>query len=115
MFFTNVISNIENSQSVSSMTRYKVLITLAAPKATRKMKKGLSILFASALLTGFVSCGMSEEERKADSAQQDSVIAETGNTTDSLIAMMERENAMMDSIAKADSAAAADSAAKAGK
>lgn len=79
------------------------------------MNKALSILFAAALITGFASCGMSEEERKADSAQQDSVVAETGNTTDSLIAMMERENAMMDSIAKADSTAKADSIAKAGK
>lgn len=78
-------------------------------------KQVLSILFAAALLTGFASCGMSEEERKADSAQQDSVASETMSTTDSLIAMMERENAMMDSTAKADSAAAADSVAKAGK
>ncbi len=77
--------------------------------------KALSFLFAAALLVGFASCGMSEEERKADSAQQDSVVAETGNTTDSLIAMMERENAMMDSAMRADSAAAADSVAKAGK
>lgn len=78
-------------------------------------KQGFSILFAAALLTGFTSCGMSEEERKADSAQQDSVATETMDTTDSLIAMMERENAMMDSTLKADSTAAADSAAKAGK
>ena len=79
------------------------------------MKKVLSILCASALLTGFISCGMSEDERKADSAQQDSVANETMDTTDSLIAMMERENAMMDSTLKADSAAKADSIAKAGK
>lgn len=79
------------------------------------MKKALSILFASALIAGFVSCGQSEEERKADSAQQDSVIAETGNTTDSLIAMMERENAIADSIAKADSVRKADSIANATK
>jgi hypothetical protein len=63
-------------------------------------KKTLTILFASALLTGFMSCGMSEEERKADSAQQDSVKSETEATTDDLIAQMEREN---DSIAAADS------------
>lgn len=75
-------------------------------------KKALSILFASALITGFASCGMSEEEKKADSLQQDSVISETQNTTDSLIAAMERENAVMDSIAKADSARLADSLAK---
>jgi len=64
------------------------------------MKKALSVLFAAALLTGFISCGMSEEERKADSAQQDSVKSETEATTEDLIAQMEREN---DSIAKADS------------
>lgn len=76
------------------------------------MKQAISILFASALIAGFTSCGMSEEEKKADSMQQDSVISETQNTTDSLIAAMERENAMMDSIAKADSARVADSLAK---
>ncbi len=73
------------------------------------MKKAVSILFASALLVGFVSCGQSEEERKADSALKDSVANETMNTTDSLIAMMERDNAIADSTAKADSAAKADS------
>jgi uncharacterized lipoprotein YehR (DUF1307 family) len=78
------------------------------------MKKGLYILFASAMITSFVACGQSEEERKADSALKDTVAAETMNTTDSLIAMMERENAMADSTAKADSAAKADSG-KAGK
>lgn len=79
------------------------------------MKKALSVLFASALLTGFVSCGQSAEDRKADSAKQDSVVKETLSTTDSLIAMMERDNAKMDSIAKADSARKADSTAKAKK
>jgi hypothetical protein len=79
------------------------------------MKKGLSILFSATLLTGFTSCGMSEEERKADSMQQDSVIAENDDLADSLAKMMERENFVMDSTAKADSTAAADSAAKAGK
>ncbi len=76
------------------------------------MKKTLSILFASALITGFASCGMSEEEKKADSIQQDSVINETKNTADSLFEMMERENAIADSMAKADSARLADSLAK---
>lgn len=117
MFVTNVYSNIENTESVPSMALYKVLITLAPQNATQKnMKKGLSILFAAALLTGFASCGMSEEELKADSAQQDSVISETGNTTDSLIAMMEAENKRLeDSANRADSIAKADSMTKAGK
>lgn len=73
------------------------------------MNKALTIIFASALLTGFVSCGMSEEEKKADSAQQDSVKAETEATTDDLIAQMERDNAIADSMAKVDSAHDADS------
>lgn len=80
------------------------------------MKKTLTILFASALLTGFISCGQSEEERKAESLQNDSVVAETGNTTDSLIAMMEAENKRLeDSANKADSTRKADSAANAKK
>lgn len=76
------------------------------------MKKATTILFAAALMTGFISCGMSDEERKADSAQQDSVINETQDTGDSLIALMERENFVADSLAKVDSAKKADSLAK---
>lgn len=78
-------------------------------------KKALSILFAATLLTGFASCGMSEEERKADSMQQDSVKAETEATTEDLIAQMERDQVIADSLAKVDSARVADSIAKAGK
>lgn len=73
------------------------------------MKKVLALLFASFLVTGFVACGMSEEERKQDSAQMDSVKNETQNTGDSLAAMMEHQN---DSIDHADSIAKADSAKK---
>lgn len=80
------------------------------------MKKSLTILFASALLTGFISCGMSEEERKADSAEEVEVVNETENTTDSLIAAMEAENKRLeDSANKADSTRKADSIANAKK
>ena len=72
------------------------------------MKKLPAILFASLLVTGFISCGQSEEERKADSLQQETVKAEADQTADMLIAQMEHEN---DSIARADSIAAAQKAA----
>ncbi len=51
---------------------------------------------------------MSEEEKKADSLQQDSVAKEADATADMLIEQMERQN---DSIAEADSIAAAQKAA----
>lgn len=83
------------------------------------MKKGLSILFAAALLTGFVSCGPSAEDKKADSLLQDSLAKEADATGDWLIDSMMRADsiatAQADSAAKADSARKADSAAKAGK
>ena len=74
------------------------------------MKKVFAILFASALVTGFVACGQSAEEQKAESLRDDSVVQEADQTAEMLIEQMNRQN---DSIDKADSAAAADSAAKA--
>lgn len=86
-------------------------MTTLAPQTVDKnshMKRIFTLLFASMLVTGFVACGMSEEEKKADSLQQDSVAKEADATADMLIEQMEREN---DSIAKADSIAAAQKAA----
>lgn len=71
------------------------------------MKKAL-YLIGALLVTAFVACGPSAEERKQDSLQQESVKMETEQTADMLIEQMEREN---DSIAKADSIAAAQKAA----
>lgn len=72
------------------------------------MKKLVAILFASLLVTGFVACGQSEEEKKQDSLTQDSVEREAEATADMLIQQMEREN---DSINRADSIARAKAAA----
>lgn len=72
------------------------------------MKKVFAILIAALLVTGFVACGQSDEERKQDSLQMDSVEKEAEATADMLIEQMEREN---DSIARADSIAAANAAA----
>lgn len=73
------------------------------------MKKTFSLIAASLMVTAFVACGQTEEDKKKDSMQMDSVDKETSATGDSLLMMME---AMNDSIAKADSAAAKDSSAK---
>lgn len=86
-------------------------MTILAPQTVDKkhhMKKIFTLLCAVALVSGFAACGMSEEERKQDSMQQDSVNKETQDTGDSLIQMMERQN---DSMNKADSVAAAQKAA----
>ena len=80
------------------------------------MKKGLPIFFAAALLTGFVSCGPSAEDRRADSLKQDSVETETADATQRMIDSIEAANkAYDDSVAQADSIKKADSAAKAGQ
>lgn len=68
------------------------------------MKKIFTLLCAVVLVSGFAACGMSEEERKQDSLQQDSVEKEADATADMLIEQMERQN---DSMNKADSVAAA--------
>jgi len=73
------------------------------------MKKVFALMCASLMVTTFVACGQSEEDKKNDSIQMDSVAKETESTGDSLIAIMEREN---DSINRADSIATADSAKK---
>lgn len=73
------------------------------------MKKVFALMCASLMVTAFVACGQSEEDKKNDSIQMDSVAKETESTGDSLIAIMEREN---DSINRADSIANADSAKK---
>lgn len=73
------------------------------------MKKTFSLIAASLMVTAFVACGQTEEDKKKDSMQMDSVDKETSATGDSLLMMME---AMNDSIANADSAAAKDSSAK---
>jgi hypothetical protein len=74
------------------------------------MKKVIALLFAAFLVTGFVACGMSDEERKQDSQQMDSVKNETDNTSDSLFKMMEAQNKQYDdSVHNADSIHKADS------
>lgn len=73
------------------------------------MKKALSLVFASLMITTFVACGQSAEDKKKDSMQMDSVAKETDQTADMLIQQMEREN---DSINRADSIKAADTAKK---
>lgn len=94
-------------------------MTTLAPQTvdkTHHMKKILTLISAVVLIAGFTACGQSEEERKADSLQQDSVEKEADATADMLIEQMERQNDSMykaDSIAavKDDSARKADSAA----
>lgn len=86
-------------------------MTTLAPQTVDKishMKRIFTLLFASLLVSGFVACGMSEEEKKADSLQQDSVAKEADATADMLIEQMERQN---DSMNAADSIAAAQKAA----
>jgi hypothetical protein len=87
----------------------KDLIILVAQNQQTFMKKTFSLIAAFVMAVTFIACGQSEEDRKKDSMQMDSVDKETASTGDSLLMMME---AMNDSIAKADSAAAADSAKK---
>ncbi len=74
------------------------------------MKKAFSLLSAVLIVIAFVACGQSEEDKKKDSLQMDSVTKETLSTGDSLIEMMERENELArlaDSSKQADSIAAA--------
>lgn len=73
------------------------------------MKKVFALMCATLMVTTFVACGQSEEDKKNDSMQMDSVEKETEQTADMLIQQMEREN---DSINRADSIAAADTATK---
>ena len=75
------------------------------------MKKAFALLCASLMITGFVACGQSAEDKKNDSLQLDSVTKEADATADMLIEQMEREN---DSLARLDSinAANADTAPK---
>jgi hypothetical protein len=87
----------------------KDLIILVAQNHQTFMKKTFSLIAASLMVMTFVACGQSEEDKKKDSMQMDSVDKETSATGDSLLMMME---AMNDSIANADSAAAKDSSAK---
>ncbi len=73
------------------------------------MKKVFALVCASLMITAFVACGQSAEDKKRDSAQMDSVKQETEQTADMLIEQMERQN---DSANRADSIAAADTAKK---
>lgn len=65
------------------------------------MKKTFSFIAASLMVMIFVACGQSEEDKKKDSMQMDSVDKETAATGDSLLMMME---AMNDSASNAESA-----------
>lgn len=79
------------------------------------MKNLFAIAFATTLTFGMISCGPSDVEKKIDSLQNDSTAKEMGNTADSMIAAMERQNdsttkaektkAVADSTRKADSLA----------
>ena len=76
------------------------------------MKKIFALAFAATLVTGFVSCGPSEEQKKADSTDVAKTAKSMNNDADSMIAMMNRQN---DSTEKANAEAKkADSAKNSG-
>jgi hypothetical protein len=79
----------------------KDLIILVAQNHYTFMKKTFSLIAASLMVMAFVACGQSEEDKKKDSMQMDSVDKETAATGDSLLMMME---AMNDSASNAESA-----------
>lgn len=81
------------------------------------MKKVFALACSALLVAGFVSCGPSEEERKADSLEVVNTAASMDKEGDSIIAAM---NAMSGSDSSgnagmSDSAKMADSTAKAKK
>ena len=76
------------------------------------MKKILALACAAALVTGFISCGPSEEERKADSTEVAKTAEGMKDEGDSIIAAMNHLNDSTTAAEKADSAKKADSAAK---
>jgi len=77
------------------------------------MKKVFALAFAAAVI-GFSSCGPSAAEKKADSLNVASMKKSMNNDADSMIALMNAQNAASDSTAKAAAAAQkADSAKKA--
>lgn len=78
-----------------------------APQTNQpQMKTILAIAFATTLSISMISCGPSEAEKKADSAQLDSTIKETEATGDHMIDSMNAANAKAEADAKtADSLA----------
>lgn len=83
------------------------------------MKPIYALALAFTLSLGFVACGPSDAEMKADSIKKDSVAKSMNNEADSTIAAMnamnEANKRAEDSTAKADSTKKADSVAKAPK
>lgn len=79
------------------------------------MKKILALACAAMLVTGFISCGQSEEERKADSTEVAKTATNMNDEADSTIAAMNHMNDSIVAAGKADSTKKADSAAKAQK
>ncbi|HEU4716417.1 MAG TPA: hypothetical protein VFU15_01210 [Bacteroidia bacterium] len=77
------------------------------------MKKVFAIAFAGAVIAGFASCGSSDADKKADSANAVQTKKEMDETGDHMIDSMNRANAVMDSTNKAG--AKTDTAKSAGK
>jgi hypothetical protein len=77
------------------------------------MKNLLAFTFAAALSVAMISCGPSDEKKKEDSLEADSVAKEIDNTTDHLLDSMNRADSLdnvrlqhiADSIHDADSIA----------
>lgn len=57
------------------------------------MKKILAIVFTAVLATGFVACGPSEEEKKADSVEVVKQAEDNNDFADSVFKAMEAQNA----------------------
>lgn len=67
------------------------------------MKKIIALAFAASLAIGFVACGPSEEEKKADSIEVAKLAGETNDFADSVAKAMEQMNNATDT-SKKDSA-----------
>jgi hypothetical protein len=76
------------------------------------MKKVFALACTFALVAGFVSCGPSEEERKADSAEVASTAKNMESEADSMIAQMNRMNDSTDAANRAADSLKKDSAKK---
>jgi hypothetical protein len=64
------------------------------------MKKILALAFAASLAIGFVACGPSEEEKKADSIEVTNLAKDMDNFADSVAKAMEQMNNATDTTKK---------------